>query len=121
MAGGRDRSARLVVRRGDIVLIVAPGELGKPRPAVVVQADELGAATTAVIVCPMSSEAGQAARLRPIIEPTQVNGIRLQSQIMTDKITALPRRRVHRVIGRLDGEARERLDRALLVVLGLAR
>ena len=31
-----------VVRRGDVVLSSLQGDLGKPRPAVVVQADELG-------------------------------------------------------------------------------
>jgi mRNA interferase MazF len=109
------------LNRGDIVLIVTPGELGKPRPAVVVQADELGAATTALIVCPMSSERGPSEHLRPSVEPTETNGLRFRSQIMTDKIVALPRHRIRRVIGSLDARVKERLDRALLVVLGLAR
>ena len=29
------------MRRGDIVVVAAPGDYGKPRPAVVVQADAL--------------------------------------------------------------------------------
>jgi mRNA interferase MazF len=28
------------VKRGDVVLVVVPSELGRPRPGVVVQADE---------------------------------------------------------------------------------
>lgn len=106
--------------RGDVVLVVAQGDLGKPRPAVVVQARELGEATSTVVVCPMSSEPGQPARLRPPIEPSSDNGLRMRSHIMTDKITAMRRERVRAVIGRLDGDALARLDRALLVVLGLA-
>ena len=40
---------------------------------------------------------------------------------MTDKITALRRDRIRRVIGSLDGDAADQIDRALLIVLGLAR
>lgn len=109
------------MKRGDLVLLVIPGDLGKPRPGAVVQADELGEATTTVIVCPMSSETSRGTRLRPIVDPTDHNGLEKRSQIMTDKITAVRRDRVRRVIGRLDDAALDQLDRALLVVLGLAR
>jgi mRNA interferase MazF len=109
------------VKRGDVVLIVAQGDMGKPRPGIIVQADELGDATTSVVVCPMSSEITKTHRVRPVVEPTAGNGLRLRSQIMTDKISALRRDRVRRVLGALDADASERLDSALLVVLGLAR
>jgi mRNA interferase MazF len=109
------------VKRGDVVLLVAQGDMGKPRPGVIVQADELGDATTSVLVCPMSSEVTELHRLRPIVEPTANNGLRLRSQIMTDKINALRRDRVWQVLGSLDANASERLDSALLLVLGLAR
>jgi mRNA interferase MazF len=109
------------VKRGDVVLMVAQGDMGKPRPGVIVQADELGDTTTSVVVCPMSSEVTELHRLRPVVEPTASNGLRLRSQIMTDKISALRRDRVRQVLGSLDTDASERLDGALLVVLGLAR
>jgi mRNA interferase MazF len=109
------------VKRGDVVLLVAQGDMGKPRPGVIVQADELGDATTSVLVCPMSSEVTELHRLRPVVEPTANNGLRLRSQIMTDKINALRRDRVRQVLGALDADASERLDSALLLVLGLAR
>jgi mRNA interferase MazF len=109
------------VKRGDVVLLVAQGDIGKPRPGVIVQADELGEATTSVLVCPMSSDLTEFHRTRPVVEPTASNGLRLRSQIMTDKINALRRDRVRRVLGSLDIDATERLDSALLVVLGLAK
>jgi mRNA interferase MazF len=109
----------LKVRRGDVILMVAAGDLGKPRPGVVVQADRLGDETTAVIVCPFTSDTDATEDIRPTIEPAEGNGILLVSQVMTDKIVALGRSRIRRVIGRLDEEAIERIDRALLVVLGL--
>jgi mRNA interferase MazF len=69
----------------------------------------------------MSSETATTPRLRPTIERAASNGIQVRSQIMTDKVTALRRDRIRRVIGRLDPESREALDRALMIVLGLAR
>ena len=109
------------MNRGDVVLVVAPGDLGKPRPGVIVQADELGDTTTSVLVCPLSSDLSDFRRTRPVIEPSAANGLRLPSQIMIDKVNPLRRDRIRRVIGSLDAESTERLNGALLVVLGLAR
>ncbi len=106
--------------RGDVV-IVAYGELGRPRPAVVVQADELGDATTTVLACPITSEVAEKLPIRPIIEAEESNGLRIRSQIMTDRMLAVPRDRVRQVIGIIDAPTSDRLDGALLLVLGLAR
>jgi mRNA interferase MazF len=112
---------RLEVNRGDVVLVVVPSELGRPRPGVVVQADEINEGLSTVFICPISSDLQEDLPLRPTIEAKPSNGLRLRSQIMTDKMIALRKDRVRRVIGRIDVETCEQLDRALLVVLGLAR
>jgi mRNA interferase MazF len=109
------------VRRGDVVLVVVPSELGRPRPGVVVQADEFNEGLSTVFICPVSSDLQEDLALRPMIEARPSNGLRLRSQIMTDKMIALRRNRVRRILGRIDTETSEKLDRALLVVLGLAR
>jgi mRNA interferase MazF len=109
------------VNRGDVVLVVTSGDIGKPRPGVIVQADELGDTTTSALVCPLSSDLSDFRRSRPVVEPSAANGLRLPSQIMTDKVSPLRRDRIRRVIGSLDAESIERLNSALLVVLGLAR
>jgi mRNA interferase MazF len=108
------------LKRGDVVLVVLQGELGKPRPCVVVQSDELGALSS-LIVCPMSSHIDAANRMRPVVAPTGENGLLVRTQIMTDKLNTLRRDRIRRVIGKLDSDACQRLDGALLLVLGLAR
>jgi mRNA interferase MazF len=109
------------ITRGDVVLMVVPSDLGRPRPGIVVQADELTANFSTILVCPVSSDLQERLLLRPLIEVAPENGLRLRSQIMTDKLVALRRDRVRRVIGRIDAETSERLDSALLLVLGLAR
>lgn len=109
--------------RGDVVLMVVPGDLGRPRPGIIVQADELGEKTTTVLACPLSSDVqiNPNPRLRPVIEPTASNGLRIRSQVMTDKLFAQRRERIRRVIGTIDPDTRIRLDSALLIVLGLSR
>lgn len=109
------------MRRGDVVLAVVPSELGKPRPGVIVQADEVSKDLSTIFVCPISTDIQERLPLRPTIEARSSNGLRLRSQIMTDKMVALKRDRIRRVIGRIDPETLQKLDRALLVVLGLAR
>jgi mRNA interferase MazF len=109
------------ITRGDVVLMVVPSDLGRPRPGIIVQADELTADFSTILVCPLSSDIQDKPLLRPLVEAAPDNGLRLRSQIMADKLVALRRDRVRRVIGRIDAETSERLDRALLLVLGLAR
>ena len=55
-----------------------------------------------------------------MIEPTVTNGLRTRSQVMTDKLFAQRRERIRTVIGKIDPESSQRLDAALLLVLGLA-
>ena len=109
------------MKRGSVVVMVAPGDLGKPRPAIVVQAEGFGDTPLSVIVCPVSSDIVGTPRLRPIVEPSTRNGLRVRSQIMTDKLIAMRRDRIRQTIGVLEEDVRERLDSALLLVLGLAR
>ncbi|MGH6671515.1 MAG: type II toxin-antitoxin system PemK/MazF family toxin [Xanthobacteraceae bacterium] len=110
------------VKRGDVVLMVVPGKLGRPRPGIIVQTDQLGDDTTTLLACPLSSnvQTNPNPRIRPVIEPSAGNGLRISSQIMTDKLFAQRREQVRRVIGKIDSETRIRLDSALLIVLGLA-
>jgi mRNA interferase MazF len=109
------------VKRGDVVLMVGPSELGRPRPGVIVQANDFNKDVSTIFVCPITSDLQEQLPLRPMIEAEPSTGLRLPSQIMTDKMVALRQDRIRRVIGRIDSETSEQLDRALLVVLGLTR
>ena len=55
--------------RGDVVIVAAPGDYGKPRPAVIVQSDAFPESHASVIVCQMTSELVDAPDFRIIIEP----------------------------------------------------
>lgn len=108
------------VKRGDVV-VVAQAEFGRPRPAVIVQADELGVTTSTVLACPITSTLTGHLPLRPLLEANERYGLRIPSQVMTDKMFAVRRDRIRQVIGSLNDSSLGELDRALLIVLGLAR
>jgi len=107
------------VRRGDLVVVSAQGDYGKPRPAVVIQSDWLKA-TDSVLVALLTSTLADAPLYRLQIEPTEANGLKAPSQVMVDKIVAMPREKVGRVIGRIDESARIALNHMLSVVVGIA-
>ena len=109
------------MRRGDIVIVTLAGELGKPRPAVVVQSDLLNEADPqSCLVAPLTTAVQSAGYFRPLVDPTPGNGLDAPSVVMADKVIAAPVGRLREVIGRLDGEAQRVLDSALLLALGLA-
>ena len=108
------------MRRGDI-LTVAGGRdyAGKPRPIVVVQDDSFDA-TDSITVCAFTTDETEAPLFRLPVEPTDRNGLFATTRLMVDKITTVPKSKVGAQIGRLDDEDILRLNRAILVFLGLA-
>ncbi|HEV2098319.1 MAG TPA: type II toxin-antitoxin system PemK/MazF family toxin [Stellaceae bacterium] len=105
--------------RGDVVIVAAPGDYGKPRPAVIVQSDAIPEAHRSVIICQMTSEIVEA-DFRITVEPGSETGLQVRSQVMADKPVTVRRERVSRQIGRLRIDEMARLNAALAFVLGLA-
>lgn len=107
------------MKRGDVVVVALPGDLGKPRPAVVVQANVLNENLRTIMLCPISSFSSDPNFFRVPIEPTPENGLRLPSEIMVEKLQAANRTRIGDVIGRLDDHTLRKLARSLTIALGL--
>jgi mRNA interferase MazF len=106
------------VRRGDLVTVAVSGDYGKPRPALVVQAD-VYAAHPSVTVLPLTSELVDAQLLRVTVEPGESTGLRLRSQVMVDKATTIPRVKAGNRIGQLDQATLNRVSQALAAFLDL--
>ena len=107
------------MKRGDLVIVSAAGDYGKPRPAVVIQSDWLMAADS-VLVALLTSVLVDAPLYRLQIEPSDANGLKATSQVMVDKIIAMPREKCGRIIGRIEETALIALNHMLSVVIGLA-
>jgi mRNA interferase MazF len=105
--------------RGDLVIVAAPGDYGKPRPAVIVQSNAIPETHTSIVICPMTSELVEA-DFRITIEPGLQTGLRVRSQVMADKPVTVRRERIGQRIGRLGAVDMTRLNVALAFVMGLA-
>jgi len=95
------------------------GYAGKPRPAVIVQEDSFDA-TPSVTVCAFTTDPTEAPLLRIPVEPTAQNGLRQASSLMVDKLTTVARNKLGKRIGHIEDETMVRLNRAMVVFLGLA-
>jgi mRNA interferase MazF len=107
------------MRRGDIVTVAVAGDYGKPRPAVIVQSDNLGE-TDSVLVCLLTSMLRDASLYRLDVPAGEKTGLRTPSQIMVDKIIAVRRTKCSPPIGKLEPASIQVLNGLLAVVLGIA-
>lgn len=106
--------------RGEIWTVAGGKDYaGKPRPAVIVQDDRFNA-TGSVTICAFTTDPTDAPLFRLLVAPDEQTGLREPCRIMVDKVTTVPRTKLGKRIGVLGDEDIVRLNRALLVFLGLA-
>ena len=108
------------MKRGDVVIVSAQSDYGKPRPAVVIQADLLNEHADSVIVCLMTGTASSASMVRMPVAPSPGNGLQQVTYLMTEKLMTFPKSKISKITGELEEEIMFRLDRILAFVLGLA-
>ena len=96
-----------------------PDYVGKPRPAVILQ-DDAFEGTASITLCPFTTALVDAPLIRLPVEPTKHNGLNAASHVMVDKITTVAKSKLEKRIGRLPEEDMIRINRAILVFLGLA-
>ena len=108
------------MKRGDLVTIALQGDYGKPRPGLIIQADQYSAHTS-VTVLPVTSTLVDAPLLRITLVPDSDNGLEQPSQVMVDKAVTVRRERVGRIIGQVSPDELLQVERCLAVFLGIAR
>lgn len=106
------------MKRGDLVTIAISGDYGKPRPALVVQSDEL-TNLASVILAPLTSHLTENEQFRIHASAGAETGLRRPSQVMVDKILSVPRYRIGPRIGSVDADTLAQVDRVLAALLGL--
>ena len=108
------------MRRGEIWTVAGGKDYaGKPRPAVILQDDRFDV-TDSITVCAFTTDPTDAPLFRLTIEPSEANGLRALCRLMVDKITPVPKAKMRARLGRLADEDMVRLNRAVLVFLGIA-
>jgi mRNA interferase MazF len=109
-----------VIRRGDVVLVnldpVVGSEVGKTRPAIVLQNDLANRSSPTLTVIPISSSVDRVFPFQVLI-PAGEGGLTLDSKALCEQIRTLSRGRLRERLGRLPPgrleEIRAALDRHL--------
>lgn len=108
------------MKRGEIWTVAAGrGYAGKPRPVVILQDDRFDG-TDSITICAFTTDPTDAPLFRLPIEPNETNRLRAACRLMVDKITTVHKAKIGTRIGRLNDEDIVRLNRAVLVFLGMA-
>jgi mRNA interferase MazF len=104
--------------RGDVITVAVSGDYGKPRPAVIIQADAFDG-TASLTVLPLTSDLHDLPLLRVTVEPGAATGLRVRSQVMVDKPTTILRTKAGGKIGALDRATMTNVGQALRTFLEL--
>ncbi len=107
----------VVMRWSAACYLLSPAE-SATSPVVIVHDDRFDG-TDSVTICALTTDPTEAPLIRLSIGPDQSKGLRDPSSLMIDKITTVPRSRLKEQIGRLGDDDKVRLNRAVLVILGL--
>ena len=108
------------MKRGEVWSVAGGSDYaGKPRPVVILQDDRFSE-TLSITLCPLTSNPTPAPLFRLPITPSETNGLTTSSNLMVDKIMTVPKTKVGARVGRLDDADLVRLNRAIVVFLGLA-
>lgn len=108
------------MKRGDFVTIATQGDFGKPRPALLIQADPFDEHAT-VTLLPVTSTLVAAPLFRVTVQPSAANGLQKPSQVMVDKAMTVKCGKVGETFGRIDADAMAEVERCLAVFLGIAK
>ena len=107
------------MKRGEIWTVSGGKDYaGKSRPVVILQEDRFDA-TDSITICAFMTDPADAPLIRLAVMPNPSKGLRAVSRLMVDKITTVPKSKLGRRRGTLDAVDSVRLDRALVVFLGL--
>jgi len=106
--------------RGDFVTIAMQGDFGKPRPALVIQADQFSEHAS-VTVLPVTSTLVAAPLFRVTVHPSAESGLQKPSQVMVDKTMTVKRDKVGKSFGRIDANTMVEVERCLAVFVGIAK
>lgn len=100
--------------------VAGQGDYGKPRPALVIQANQFSEHSS-VTILPITSTLIDAPLLRITVQPNAENGLQKPSQIMIDKTMTVKRDKVGPTFGHIDVDKLVEIERCLAVFFGIAK
>jgi mRNA interferase MazF len=108
----------MAVTRGEVWTVSGGVYASKPRAAIIVRSDQFDYLGSVTLV-PCTTDVTEAPLLRLSLRPSLGNGLRSDCRAMIDKITTVPRANLGVRIGALPEEDMLRINRALVLYLGI--
>jgi mRNA interferase MazF len=84
-----------------------------------VQTDAINDTHPSLLVCPITRQIVDLPMIRMPLDPSEENGLKQRSEVMVDKVVAIHRSRVLRVIGNLENAEMRHVDVLLRSLLFL--
>ena len=108
-----------MLSRGDLVTIAVQGDFGKPRPALVIQANQFNEHATVTVLL-VTGTIVNAPLLRVTVQPDEKNGLQKASQVIIDKAMTIKRDKLGAVFGSVSDEVMLKVGRGIAVFFGIA-
>ena len=113
----------VTINRGDVVLCdlnpVVCTEHAGIRPAVIIQIDRANIVSPHTIIAPFTSKIRKALLSSHAVIPAGVGGLTRDSVLLCEQIRVVDKRRIIKILVRLDQPYLEEVEKALRVSLGL--
>lgn len=110
-------------RRGEVYLVsfdpTRGAEIRKTRPALVVQNDIANRHSPITIVAAITSQFEEPLYPTEVIVQVREGGLQVDSVVLLNQIRSIDKQRLLRRLGKLSPETMRRVDRALILSLGL--
>lgn len=111
------------ISRGDVVLCdlnpVKGSEQAGIRPVVIVQIDRANSNSPHTIIVPLTSKIRRAILSSHVFIPEGFGGLDRDSVILCEQIRVIDKSRIIKVLGHLDKNYINKLEKALVTILGL--
>jgi len=119
------RQALTHPKRGEVYLVnfdpTLGAEIQKTRPALIVQNDIANRHSAITIVAAITSQFDEPLYPTEVLIQAPQGGLRTESVVLLNQIRSIDRRRLGRRLGTLRSETMERVDRAILIAMGLVQ
>ena len=110
------------MKRGDIVTVAAgSGFGGESRPALIIQHDDYLEISTVLLALICSDDRASRLSVSVMIDPTPINGLKRRSYVTVHELVTVRVEKLDKHIGVLGTGDLRRVDRALIMFMGLDR
>lgn len=112
------------VRRGEVWLVrfdpAEGSEIGKTRPALILQHDLINKHAPMTMLAPVTSSLSRSRFTTNVEIPAGEGGLDKPSQVRLTQIRCMDKRRLHKRLGKVSEQTMQQVEEALIFALGIA-